>query len=56
MSMEEMKMSDLRLIKVDINNNYQEPGDKLVLKTTWQNTGEEMPDFNAQIEVGTAQI
>ena len=44
-------MSELRLISVGINNNYQEPGDRLVLTATWQNIGEKTPDFNAQILV-----
>lgn len=42
-------MSDLRLLSVNINNNYQEPGDRLVLTAKWQNAGNVCREFNAQI-------
>lgn len=42
-------MSKLRLISVNINSNYQEEGDSLIVTTTWQNVGNTYADFDAQI-------
>lgn len=38
----------MKLIYVEILNNYVEPNDKLYITTTWQNT-EDAPDFSAEI-------